>query len=287
VADETTLTTADDLTYSAVIEESVLEELRGIIVMPKMMRPKSGEGLSSTAFDYPKWPTLTASDLTEGTDLSNTAISTTKATITAAEVGLMAEITDVLEASDILNGLSEYSPVLARAVKTKIDADCCALLANTNSGTAVGSSGVDLTYANFLSGLTVAENANAHSAGQIVCVLHTQQGGDLRSNMGSTNTIFSQIDARKELYSNMAGYFGTLHEVDIFTDTNVPTANTAADRAGGFFVKGYTFGMATKWAVRVELERNASKRATEIVCTANYGVGELVDAAGCPIVTDA
>jgi hypothetical protein len=287
MADETTLTTADDLTYSAIIEESVIEELRGINVMPKLMRPKSGEGLASKAFDFPKWPTLTAAAVAEGTDLSNTAISTTKATITAGEVGLMAEITDVLEKSDILNGLGEYAPVLARAVKTKIDVDCAALLADTNSGVAVGASGSDMTYANFLSGLTVVENANGHVAGQIVCVLHTQQGADLRSNMGSTNTIFSQIDARRELYSNMAGYFGTLHEVDIFTDTNVPTANTAADRAGGFFVKGYTFGLATKWAVRVELERNASKRATEIVCTSMYGVGELVDAAGCPVVTDA
>jgi hypothetical protein len=80
---------------------------------------------------------------------------------------------------------------------------------------------------------------------------------------------------------------GTLHGVDIFTDTNVPTANTAADRAGGFFVKNYTFGMATKWNLRVELERDASLRATEIVVTANYGVGELVDAAGCPVVTGA
>ena len=285
----TTTTSADDLLYAAIIEESVIEELRAINVMPKTFRQKSMVGVPSKAADFPTWPTETAAALTEGTDITGSAISTAKKTITCGEVGLMTTVTDVLEKSDILNGLGEYSPVLARAVKTKVDADCAALLQVTDGGTGIESSGNPLTYTLFLQALTKMELANAHTAGKIIGVLHTQQASDLRTDLGITlsNPQLQNIDPHGEMYSNRAGYFGTLNDVDIFADNNVPTVNTAADRAGGLYVKGYTFGLATKWALRVELQRNASLRATEIVVTTNYGVGELVDAAGCPIVTDA
>ena len=41
-----------------------------------------------------------------------------------------------------------------------------------------------------------------------------------------------------------------------------------------------------KWAVRPEMERDASLRASEVVVTTAYAVGETDDAAGVSIITD-
>ena len=45
--------------------------------------------------------------------------------------------------------------------------------------------------------------------------------------------------------------------------------------------------IAWKWPIRIELQRNASLVSTEIVVTATYGVSEVVDAYGVPVITDA
>ena len=52
------------------------------------------------------------------------------------------------------------------------------------------------------------------------------------------------------------------------------------------FVKE-ALGMLTKWPARVELQRDASLRAWELVNTICYGVVELVGTFGVAIETDA
>jgi len=84
----TTYTTADDLRYSAIINEQVIKELRGANVTAKLCRQESLVGKASLSMDFPKWPHTTAAALTEATDMTSTTISTTKATVTAAEVGI-------------------------------------------------------------------------------------------------------------------------------------------------------------------------------------------------------
>jgi hypothetical protein len=45
-------------------------------------------------------------------------------------------------------------------------------------------------------------------------------------------------------------------------------------------------GFVSQWDIRVEFERDASLRGTEIVATANYGVGEIDDSSGVGLLTD-
>jgi N4-gp56 family major capsid protein len=288
MAFEVTTTTATDLVYANMIEEAVLEEIRATMVMTKFMRKKSLAGLPTKRIDFPKWPLVTAASVNEATDLTNTAVNTTDVYVQAGEVGIMATVTDVLEKSDILEGLGGYKGVLARAVSAKIDADCTALLGALNGGVAAGTSGTNLRYTeDWLAALAICENNNAHTTGELVCVLHTQQAADLRVSLGaSAGVLMTDFSDRSKFYSNSQGWFGRMHDVDIWTSTHVPAANSNADRAGGFFSKEYALGLATKWPLRVELQRDASLRATEIVVTSMYGVGEIEDQAGVPLVTD-
>jgi len=288
MADETTYTTGNDLRYDAMIHGVVKKELRGANVTAKFCDEKSLVGLPSKAMDFPIWPTVSAAAVAEGADLANTAIATTKATVTAAEVGVMAEPTDVLTLSDILDGLDGYAGCLGRSLGTKLDSDICALFGSFDNS--VGSTGTDMTEANFLSALYTLENANAPRP--YVAVLHPVQCADFRVALSTATGV---IHTSRGVSSGTAevgeidinGYWGTLYEVPIHSTTNVNTANTAADRAGAMYSSKYALGLCPKYISRTELERDASMRATEIVCTAFYGVGEIIGTAGVAIITDA
>ena len=288
MAAPTTYTTADDLRYAAVINEDVIRELRGANVAAKLCLNKSLAGKPSKAMDFPMWPLMTCGSLTEGIDIGSDAISTTKATVTAGEIGLMSTITDVLTLSDILDGLDGYSGCLGRALGTKLDADICALFSGFDN--LVGVSGSDFTEAQFLQAMGYLEVSNAPRP--YVAVLHPQQTQDFRAALSTTTGVIHSSNGvaagTREIGGiDQNGWWGNLYQVDIFSTTNVPTANTAADRSGGMFSRNYALGLCPKYISRTELERDASLRATEIVCTSFYGAAELSDTCGVEVCTDA
>jgi len=282
MSNETTLTTANDLVYAALINESVIDYARASVVVASLVRQFSLEGRPGRVLDVPVWGGLSAAGVDEGTDLTNTALATDKVTLTAAEVGVMITVTDLLAESDILANLDEYARQLGLAVADKIDSDLCALFSALNGGTAVGTSGSDMTDDNFLEALYTLEAANAPKPYH--CVLHPRQWADLRKDIVAATGSPYSASAAQEIVNS--GFTGVLFGVNVYQTSNVPTANTGADRAGAMF-SSEALGVVTKWPARTELERDASLRATEIVVTACYGVGELVDGFGVPIVTDA
>ena len=282
MSNETTLTTANDLVYAALINESVIDYARASIVVASLVRQFSLEGRPGRVLDVPVWGALSASGVNEGTDLSNTALATDKVTLTAGEVGVMITVTDLLAESDILANLDEYARQLGLAVADKVDSDLCVLFAALNGGSAVGTSGSDMTDDNFLEALYTLEAANAPKPYH--CVLHPRQWADLREDIVAATGSPYSASAAQEIVNS--GFTGVLFGVNVYQASNVPTANTGADRAGAMF-SAEALGLVTKWPARTELERDGSLRATEVVVTACYGVGELVDGFGVPIVTDA
>ena len=71
------------------------------------------------------------------------------------------------------------------------------------------------------------------------------------------------------------------------------TANTGANVVGACFVDGSAgntmpaIGMVMTRDITTELERDSSNRLTRFVATAKWGVAEVADTSGVPIVTDA
>jgi hypothetical protein len=168
----------------------------------------------------------------------------------------MATITDVLDVSSIAATRGAQMRQMGNAVAQKIDVDICALLAGF--GTAVGSSGTNLSLANILSAIYTLELANA--PGPYVGVLHPVQIADLRTAIeDSSSGIFTGGSVRggaAEIGTNEdTGYFGSFMGIDWYQSTNVPTANSAADRAGGAFSKNYALGMVQKWPAKTEIMR--------------------------------
>ena len=266
MANEITTTTADDLLLAATLLASdILPNFYGNMVRG-MVRYSDISGAPAKAKDFPIMPALSAGSLAEGVDMGNTAFATTKATVTVGEVGLLLTVTDLLSVSDIVDD-GTYAIEGGKALATKYSTDLLALAAGFSNST--GATGVNGPYEG---------------------VLHPRQWADLVADIGTTITTSGGASLRggtNELTVGSDSGLGTLYGVSWQVSHLVPTANAGADRAGMIVAPQYAIGHVSKWDARVEFERDASLRAREIAITACYGLGELRDAAGLGVITDA
>lgn len=282
-----TTTAYNDTVYSAIIADLVLDALMATVVTPGLLRHFDLRNQASKSVDVPKADKFTAAAVAEGTELANTALTTSKVTGTAGEVGIMATVTDVLEVSDIPAAHGARLKQLGRAMGDKLDVDICALFSGFSSS--VGSTTVDLAVTDLLSAIYTLEAADAPKP--YVGVLHPVQINDIRLALESNaNAPFSSEGIRagtNELGPAGNGSAGSWFGLDFYFSTNVPTANAAADRAGGIFSRNYALGMVEKWANKMVPMYWPPIRGWVLVSTANYGVFEIEDSAGVGVVTDA
>src|SRR3972149_145679 len=280
----TAVGSAGELVAAEIVSRLVIDAAYAGAVMPAIVRVADISGDSTLTVDFPKWPLLSASDLTEGTDAANTAVNTTSTPVPADEAGIMITVTDMLLNSAGIGGLLPYARELGKALANKIDTD---LLAEgpdfTNS---VGATGVDMSEANFLEAIYALESGNA--TGPYAAVLHPVQVHDLRMALkATTGAVWGGPSAP----AGDIGALTSLYGGDVFSSTNCALVNTGADRQGGMMPVGNQSGLAyvLKTGAKTEFQRDASLRATEIVVTAIYG-DECVNPAsngGVKMVTDA
>jgi len=282
-----TTTTYNDTVYSAIIADMVLDALMAHVVTPPLTKHFDLRNQASKAVNIPKADKFTAAGLTEGVEVANTALTTGVATLTAAETGIMATVTDVLEVSDIPAAHGARLRQLGRALANKVDIDITALLGAFTS--VVGTSTSDLTLANVLESIYTLEAADAPKP--YAAVLHPVQVSDLRSGLNSaSNAPYRSEGIRagtNELGPAGNGFAGEWFGLPVYFSTNVPLDNTSKDRAGGVFSTQYALGMVEKWAAKIVPMYWPPIRGWVLVATAMYGVGEIEDSAGVSLITDA
>jgi len=291
----TTTTTLDAWVPTELIAADVLQEVRPNIVVANLVQREflgSGRG---KVWQQTQLPVTAAANVDEDADIDGGARTpTTKASITVGEVGLSTHVTDLAIETAVVGDLAVWARSSGRAIAQKVDGDLCALLATlNNSGSGpVGSTGVDLTIADFIEAIYTLEVNNA--PGQPVCVLHPVQKMDLFNALTDTSNnaaVFTNLpelvrEGRLPRGAATNGFWGVFCGVPIYVTTEVDTANSGADRAGAMFVPEAMVLVQLR-PLRVEYQRDASARSTEVIATVAYGVGENVDTYGVPIITDA
>jgi hypothetical protein len=274
---------AGELIAAEIVSRLVIDAAYAEAVLPPLVRVADISSDSTLSVEFPKWPLLTASDLTEATDMSNTAVNTASTLLTADEAGIMITVTDMLLNGAGLGGLEPFAAELGKALANKIDAD---LLASASSFTnSVGATGVDMTEDDFLAAIYTLELGNAK--GPFVAVLHPYQVSNLRRAIAaSTGAVWGGPSTP----AVDLGSLGTLYGVDIVQSNNCASVNANADRLGVMMPLGNQSGLAyvLKTGAKTEFQRDASLRATEIVVTAVYGHGCVNAAAngGVKIITN-
>jgi hypothetical protein len=290
MAQTTTTTLATTLPTEFIAAEVIREARPFNVVAPHVINDvlPAGQG---KVWAMQKLPATTAAAVAEASDIAAVARTTTEATVTVSEVGLSTEITRLaLETSRLEDQLLMWGASQGRAIAQKVTADLCALFPALNGSTAVGSSGTDITVANFIEAMYTLDNANA--PGAKVCVLHPQQVSDLfTAIVGAGGAVYHNLPelirgGRLPEGQPEAGFVGMLFGVPIYSTTEVTSVNSDADRCGAMFTREALAFIQLR-PITVEYDYDASGRATEVVVTTAYGVGEVVDGYGVPIETDA
>lgn len=272
----TTTTTLDDLFVNIVAQARFTAEEQSL--MRNLVTMYNIEAQAGTTIQVPKYPAISAAALTEGTDMSSTAVSTSSVSITVAEVGAQVLLTD-MAAMGAGDPASELGTVLGNAIATKMDKDLIALFDGFSNS--LGATTTEMTAA-YLFQAAATLRANK-APGRLVAVLHPYQTYALKANLTNTFANPNGGDLQNEAMRN--GYVGTIAGIDVFESANI-TVDALGDAKGAVFAPE-ALALAMKRDFRIEPQRDASNRAWELNATAIYGVGELDDSYGVEMYFDA
>lgn len=272
----TTSTTLDDLFVNIIAQARFTAEEQSLL-MGLVTRYDIGADAGKT-IQVPKYPAIAAADLTEGTDMSSTTVSTSSVTITVQEVGAQVVLTDVA-AMGAGNPAEELGTVLGNAIATKMDQDLIALFDGFSSG--LGAAAQEITVADlFKAAATLRTNK---VTGPLAAVVHPYQAYQLKANL--TNTFANPNGGDAQNTAMVNGYVGTIAGIDIYESANI-TIDGNDDAKGAVFAPE-ALAIAMKRDFQIEPQRDASLRAFELNATAVYGVGELDDSYGVEMFFDA
>jgi N4-gp56 family major capsid protein len=279
MANESTTTTLNDLLPSIVAEALFVASEASI--MRNLVRNYTIPMGSGKTITVPRYPQVSAAALTEGTDLTNTAVSTDGAVLTVSEVGVMTVVTDLARMASASNVIADVGRLFGEAIARKIDTDLTALFDGFSTN-ALGDGTTAITAAAIFQAVAKLRSAGVPPT-DLFCVLHPAIAYDLKANM--TNTFANPNAGILQNEAMATGYVGTLAGVPIFETSNMANTGTTGDYKGGLFHRD-ALGLAFLQDIKIETQRDASLRGDELVATAVYGVGELYDGYGVELHYD-
>lgn len=272
----------DDTIYAAEFGSQIVEELRPAMTSRSFMRWAPLGHSTAYSFSLQDDPGVSSASFTQGTDYSTvTDLTTSKQTATAAEVGLMTTVSDMLIKTSLLDALPHVKNVLNRGTLEKWETDIGALMDDFSTVTAAAST---LTVDDHLAAVSALEQRDI--PGPYVAYYHPKQIGELRREIAATTAPVTASEAGSvQMTAEKSGEFGDFLGTRIyFTSTVVSTSSL---RGGAVFQSGTALGAYEIWGPRVEVERRASLRGFYVISTACYGLVEVSDTRGQTVTSAA
>lgn len=276
MANETTSGTLDDLFANIIAQARFTAEEQSI--MAGLVTRYDIGSVAGKTIQVPKYPAIAAADLTEGTDMSATQVSTSSVTVTVQEVGAQVILTD-MAAFGAGNPAQELGTVLGNAIATKMDQDLIALFDGFSAS--LGATTQEITVADlFKAAATLRANK---ARGDLYAVVHPFHAYQLKANL--TNTFANPNGGAGQNAAMTQAFVGSIGGIEIYESANV-AIDGSGDAKGAVFSRE-ALALAMKRDFNIETERNASLRAFELNATAIYGVAELDDDYGVEMYFDA
>lgn len=272
----TTSTTLDDLFVNIVAQARFTAEEESLML--GLVTQYNIQSTAGKVVQVPKYSNITAAAVAEGTDLSSTAVSTSKVDISIGEVGAQVVLTDMATygADSPANAMGT---ILGSAIATKMDVDLIALF--TGLSDSLGTAGAEITVADLFK---ASAKLRANKVrGAINAVIHPYQAYALKANL--TNTFANPNGADLQNEAMRTGYVGTIAGINIYESANI-AIDGDGDAIGAVFAPE-AFAIAIKRDFNLAPQRDESLRAWELNATAVYGVAELDDTYGVKVLADA
>ena len=143
MANETTTTSLNDL-FANIVKEAIYTAQEKSLVR-NLVTTYDMSNDPSTTLQVPGYSEPSAAALTEGTDMSATEVTSSVKTITVAEAGVQAVLTDLMAKSTSRDVAGDLGRVIGEAVAKKMDTDLIALF--DGFSTSLGSAGTEITAA--------------------------------------------------------------------------------------------------------------------------------------------
>ena len=274
-----TTSSLDDLLPTIVQEALFVANERSImrgLVKNYTLAPAQGKTIQ-----IPIYPVQTAAGLTEGDDFSNSTVTTSVATFTIGQVGLMTMVTDMALNASASNVVADLGQLFGSAIAKKIDQDLMAKFESFTTNV-IGSSSTTITAALLMQGLTKLKSAAVPTEG-LACVLHPSVAYDLKSALTSQGAVAFTGGAYGDVANEAMrmGYVGNLFGMQVFESANVPliTSGAAGDYAGAIFHRD-ALGFGLMRDIQIETQRRARGIGTDIVASAMYGTGVVYEGYG-------
>lgn len=268
-----TTTTLNDLIPAIVAEAMFVASERSI--MRGLVKNYTLPMQSGKTVTVPIYPIQTASAVSEGTDLSSGNVATSGATLTVSEVGIMTKVADLAAMTAQSDVIADVGRLFGEAIARKMDKDLIALF--DGFSTSVGGANVEIGASTIFNAVARLKATGVSTDG-IVCVLSPAQAYDVKKAL--TNTFANPAAGLLQNEAMQMGYVGMLAGIPIFESANVEGTN---DVYKGAVFHRDALGLAMLRDINIELQRDASLRATEVIATAVYGVGELYDSYGVEV----
>ena len=281
MANETTSSSISEL-YTEIIQEAIFTFQETSVMRPLVTTYNiTGQGKQVA---IPIFPTVSASAVAEGSDLANTEVNPTETTITASEVGVMTTLTDLARESSSRPIAQDIGRVFGEALAKKVDTDLAGLFGSFASGNDLGSAGTELTADLLLKAESTLRALNVPRP--YYAVFHPKAVFNLKKTLtqaGYSGTATALSSVGENVYGS--GFVGNIFGIDVYENANL-SISSAGDCVGGVF-HPISLGLAMKMDFKLETQRDASMRATEIVGTMTYGKGIVKDNYGCQVTVDA
>lgn len=308
MANEITTTAWNDVVNSAAVIPVLIGALQEQSGLYKVCRDFTGQyaGRGTNSLTIPKEDSLftagdngltadTEYDATEATDLSNTATTTSAATLTTGEYGIAVELTDTLKEDSVFSGAELVAIINQKCIHAlgiAMEVDFLTLFASIANASGVG--GTALVVSTMVAA-QIAPRARGLRTESQAYIIDTQAATDLDNNLISTSAAAATYAFAADRALGYAptddGGMLTRHTMmfknrPVFTTGLVPTANGGVDTIGNCLVPSTplndrlgatTFGMGWKRMPTIETQRIPLGRSDQIVVTQRWGAVELQD----------
>src|SRR5512145_34165 len=250
---------SDSMFFSNWVGNSILDEMRPHSVTKPLLNIEGRR--PSLVFNWPLQddPGAATANQAEGTSFTNTALTTSSQIATARLNGMVATVTDVLDAVSLTDAVSHFAQVLGRSCAEEQEVLLTGLFANSTGQWSAN------TLAGFMNGIADLEAADA--TGVLVAVVNPVSLAALCSGITTGTDAFNSSSLREKdagvVEAVTAGRVGMLAGVDVYL--------TSAATTSCIFVKGVAHGIYEVWDVRTETHRDTFQPGTQIAATTCYG----------------
>jgi N4-gp56 family major capsid protein len=256
----------------AAYENSVARKIVSVFDMPDN---------AGKVVQVPLWDAITASNPDEGNIATFADTNTTSASITLKEFVVAHRITDMLRDSAYNDVMAQVGDQAGRAIAEAIDTDVFGNFSDFTELTA-GTANLVINTSTILKG--VAQLRSAKLTGPFVAVLHPKQAYNIKANLvysGQNTPALSNVGESV----NDLGFLGTIYGVQVY-ESSLLTVNASGDAVGAIFAP-QAIAHSMRGSIRLETQRQAAYRATDLVLTAVAGSKTLRSTFGFKITSDA